>query len=78
MNMLKQPIKLALASALAFGLGGPAHAQNPCGARKSPCAPKSANPCAARKKNPCAAKGKNPCAAKTANPCAVANPCAAK
>ena len=78
MNMLKQPLKLAMASALALGLGGPAFAQNPCGARKNPCAPKSANPCAAKKKNPCAAKKANPCAAKKANPCAAKNPCTAK
>ena len=77
MNMLKQPLKLAMASALALGLAGPALA-NPCGARKNPCAPKSANPCAAKKKSPCAAKKRNPCAAKKTNPCAAANPCAAK
>ena len=73
MNMLRQPLKLAMASALALGLSGPALA-NPCGAKNNPCAPKSASPCAAKKKNPCA--GKNPCAAK--NPCAGKNPCAAK
>ncbi len=78
MNLLKQPLKFALASALALGLGGPAFAQNPCAAKRNPCTPKSASPCAAKKKNPCAAKKKNPCAAKKANPCAAASPCAAK
>jgi hypothetical protein len=76
MNMFKHPAKFAIAGALALGLGGPALA-NPCGAKKNPCAPKSANPCAAKKKNPCAAKEMNPCAAKKANPCAAKNPCAA-
>ena len=70
MNMLKQPLKLAMASALALGLSGPVMA-NPCAGKKNPCAPKSANPCAAKKKNPCAAKKMNPCAAKKANPCAA-------
>lgn len=78
MNLIKQPLKFAAAGALALGLAGPALAQSPCGARRNPCAPKSANPCAARKRNPCAAKKMNPCAAKKANPCAAGNPCAAK
>ena len=69
MNMLKQSHKIAMAGALALGLSGPALA-NPCGAKKNPCAPKSANPCAAKKRNPCSAKKMNPCAAKKANPCA--------
>ena len=71
------PVQLACAGLLALGLGGAAHAQNPC-ATRNPCAPKTkkaSNPCAA-KKNPCAAK-KNPCAAKK-NPCSAKNPCAAK
>ena len=53
MIIRNKSLQIALVSALALGLAGPALAQNPCAA-------KSGNPCAA--KNPCA--GENPCAAK--------------
>jgi len=64
MNIRDKSLQVALVSALALGLAGPAFAANPCGA-KNPCAVKAkskAKPTAAKKKqNPCAA---NPCAAK--------------